>query len=557
MTRDIVRFLALGVSIILLAAFMGCAPITTPSALEIEERKAELLSKAQELRPSVNAAKGVPACQAALTEIAERENVLDNALLAAAMRGESGQREVYSILGKKLKLIDRMEGDLDACLAETERAEKAAIGDVQRAKEKARQGQWNCSDAGCLEKASLEAQKKWDVAQTCYEGVHPDNQPNEVYLRVIAANYKEQDKYIRDNEPAMLPPRLYSQFEYATSVMDQLAYTYCPELDTFIARNEEDQAQAERQIRAELRREEAVILWRQTGSHSTNCFVVNYNKADPARRKEIDGLQKEWYELWDETRTIEEDGELNTAFQRLDEIVYDVCPELPEKRVVLQYDAYGLDNKRIEAEEQYKDMYSCAVTANWQMPEGVVYAEQEGIWWELFESTMLLNHEPSTSPETLDATFAKMTDIVTVICTDLEERKNMAAEQDNRRDVALSRMHIAGACHKYTNGNSPPNDQAAGFSDAWTSFNENTPRHEVDAAFVRMDEAILHICPDLPGSGDFGQYLLNEVGYLVEEWKSVCRSNGQSQRSPAGTSSETLRQMDQVALKLCAKSASP
>ena len=442
-------------------------------------------------------------------------------------------------------------------IAEAERAEKAAISDVERAKKKARQVRQNCSDAECLEKASDEVQMKWDVAQTCYEGVHPDNQPNEVYLRVIAANYKEQDRYIRDNEPATLPPRLYSEFEYAISVMDGLAYTYCPELDTSIARIEEEQAEADRRSWAEQRRQEAFILSQQTGGSGTNCGVVNYNKADPVRRKEIVGLQKEWRELWDETKTIKDEGELQAAFQRLDEITYNECSELPEKEVVLQYHAYELDQKRAEAEEHYRDMYDCAVAANWQMPEGVDYAEQERIWWELFDSTMLLNHAPSTSPETLDDTFARMTDIVTAICADLDVRKNMAAEQDNRRDVALSRMHIAGDCHRYINGSFPSNEQAAGFSDAWISFNESTPKHEVDAAFVRMNEAILQICPDLPGSGDFEQYLLDEVGHLVEEWKSVCRSNGQSRRSSAGPVDDTLLQMDQFALKLCAKPTSP
>jgi len=438
-------------------------------------------------------------------------------------------------------------------IAEAEGAEKAAIRDVERAKEVAQQGAWNCSDAECLEKASDEAQMKWDVAQTCYEGIHPDNRPNELYLRVITAHQNEQDKYIRDNDPATLPPRLYSEYEYAVSVMDQLAYAYCPELDIFVERIKEEQAQAELQIGAERLREEAVILWQQIDSHNTNCGVENLNKADSARRLEIERL---WQELWSETRTMKEDGELNAAFQRLDEIVYNVCPELPEKEVVLQYHAYGLDRKRSQAEEQYQDMHDCAVAANWQMPEGVVYAEQERVWRELFDSTMLLNLGPGTSPETIDATFVRMTDIVRVICADLEGRQNMA-EQDDRRDIAISRMHIAGACHEFINGSHPSNDQAEGFSDAWSSFNETSPKLEVDAAFVRMDDAILLICPDLPGSGEFEEFLLEQVGNLVDEWKSVCRSNGKSQRSPVGSSHETLRQMDQVALKLCAKSALP
>ena len=479
-------------------------------------------------------------------------------------------------------------------IAKAERAEKAALSDVERVKKEARQIQSNCSDAECLERASDEAQMKWGVARNCYEGVHPDNQPNEVYLRVIAAKYEEQARYIRDNEPATLPRRLYSEFEYAIAVVDGLAYKYCPDLDTSIARIEEEKAQAERQLRAEQRRQEeeqaqaerqlraeqrrreqeqakaeelrswaeqrrqeAVILWQQTESHATNCWVMNYNKADPSRREEMDRLQKEWHELWDETNTIRLQGELATAFQRLDEIIYNMCPELPEKEVVLRYHAYELDEKRAEAEEHYRDMYDCAVAANWQMPEGVDYAEQEGIWWELFDSTMLLNHVPNTSPETLDDTFARMTDIVTMICADLEVRKNMAAEQDNRRDVASSRMHIAGACHRYINGSFPSNEQAAAFSDAWTSFNEFTPQHEVDAAFGRMDEVILQICPDLPSSGDFERYLLDEVGYLVEEWKTVCRGNGQSRRSSDEPVDDTLLQMDQFALKLCDKPASP
>ena len=103
------------IAVALVAFLAGCATIA-PSALDIEERKAEIQIKAKELKPWVNSAKSVPACQAAFTKLTERERVLDNALLTAALHGESGQREVYSILGKKLKLLERLEKDIDSCI---------------------------------------------------------------------------------------------------------------------------------------------------------------------------------------------------------------------------------------------------------------------------------------------------------------------------------------------------------------------------------------------------------------------------------------------------------
>ena len=100
-----------------LAAFLaGCAALA-PSELDLQERKVKLEIKAKDLQARVNTAENVDKCRPAIDEAAQREKVLDGALLTAALRGEPGRRDVYSILGKKIKLLEKLDKDLDACIA--------------------------------------------------------------------------------------------------------------------------------------------------------------------------------------------------------------------------------------------------------------------------------------------------------------------------------------------------------------------------------------------------------------------------------------------------------
>ena len=90
--------------------------IGNPSALDVAEGQAEFTRRLKELTPFILGAQGKGTCGRMLKRMEEREAVLDNALLLADVNSDGdSNREVYKLLGEKLKILDDLEEESKAC----------------------------------------------------------------------------------------------------------------------------------------------------------------------------------------------------------------------------------------------------------------------------------------------------------------------------------------------------------------------------------------------------------------------------------------------------------
>ena len=101
----------------MLLAFVACEGITSsePSALDFQERKAELEEFAAELRPTIEAGKRYADCQSIIRDARRRAEVISSAYGVAAVKGESAVSESYELLEEELKLLEQLERDLQKC----------------------------------------------------------------------------------------------------------------------------------------------------------------------------------------------------------------------------------------------------------------------------------------------------------------------------------------------------------------------------------------------------------------------------------------------------------
>ena len=102
-------------AVLLLAACDGSLPFSEPSALQFEERKAEVVQRATEARILIEANRGWVKCEPVIEAAARRSQVLDNAAFVAIIKEDGGLSEAYSIYGKLLDLYGDLEQDLEEC----------------------------------------------------------------------------------------------------------------------------------------------------------------------------------------------------------------------------------------------------------------------------------------------------------------------------------------------------------------------------------------------------------------------------------------------------------
>ena len=92
------------------------ASVSNPSALDIEERKAEIQAKTEVVGQMALSVRGKGNCDEIISQAVSREEVLDNALLTSIVVSDgTNAAEMYDILGKKLDFLNDLERDLKTC----------------------------------------------------------------------------------------------------------------------------------------------------------------------------------------------------------------------------------------------------------------------------------------------------------------------------------------------------------------------------------------------------------------------------------------------------------
>ena len=94
----------------------GIAIGSNPSALDLAERQQEYEQRVEALRPWIGGAEAKGTCDRVLAQARQREAVLDNAIVIAIVNsGGEVNREIYSLWGDKLNLLDDLGQDLKTC----------------------------------------------------------------------------------------------------------------------------------------------------------------------------------------------------------------------------------------------------------------------------------------------------------------------------------------------------------------------------------------------------------------------------------------------------------
>ena len=106
----------------LIATFLLCGlacdgGLGQPSAESVAKREVEVEERSAEVGRLAARVASLNACAPVVETAIREERILDAAILQALVSPEGGQlsRKYYSLLGDKLKFLDRIESDVEAC----------------------------------------------------------------------------------------------------------------------------------------------------------------------------------------------------------------------------------------------------------------------------------------------------------------------------------------------------------------------------------------------------------------------------------------------------------